>query len=102
MRERSRYRLRMTYLCPEGSMRRRGGQAPLFAGAAFALTLLVQSGQAPAADTLLEESVDFAGAFIFLEAKAPATIIGVVKDGEMVVRGFGEISDGSGKEPDGN
>ena len=70
--------------------------------AALTLALLAPSGQASAEDTLLEETVEFAGTFIFLEAKAPAAIIGVVKDGEMVVRGFGEISDGSGKEPDGN
>jgi serine-type D-Ala-D-Ala carboxypeptidase/endopeptidase len=82
-------------------MNRRTKRA-LFAMAALALTLLAQSVQARAEDTLLEETVEFAGTFIFLEAKAPAAIIGVVKDGEMVVRGFGEISDGSGKEPDGN
>ena len=83
-------------------MNRRTRRASLFAIAALAPAVLAPSVEARPEDTLLEETVEFAGTFIFLEAKAPAAIIGVVKDGEMVVRGFGEISDGSGKEPEGN
>jgi D-alanyl-D-alanine-carboxypeptidase/D-alanyl-D-alanine-endopeptidase len=59
-------------------------------------------GTARAADKLLAEAVDFAGTFIFLETKVPGLIIGVVRNGETVVRGYGEIADGSGKEPDGD
>jgi hypothetical protein len=55
-----------------------------------------------AEDKLLAETVDFTGTVIYLEAKVPAVIIGVVRNGETVVRGYGEISDGSGKEPDGD
>jgi D-alanyl-D-alanine-carboxypeptidase/D-alanyl-D-alanine-endopeptidase len=85
-----------------GSGTRRGRLGKLLAGSAVALMTFAHAGEARAADTLLEESVDFTGTFIFLEARAPAAIIGVVKDGEMVVRGYGEFSDGSGKPPDGD
>ena len=57
---------------------------------------------ARAEDKLLAEAVDFAGTFIYLGAKPPGLIIGVIHNGETVVRGFGEIADGSGKEPDGD
>jgi len=73
-------------------------------GAALALALGSILGAAPAyaADKLLEETVDFTGTFIFLEAKVPGAIIGVIRNGETLVRGFGEIADGSGKAPDGD
>ncbi|MGV1014691.1 MAG: serine hydrolase, partial [Methyloceanibacter sp.] len=54
------------------------------------------------ADALLDETVEFTGAFIYLGAKPPGFVIGAVRDGETVVRGFGEIAKGSGKEPDGD
>jgi D-alanyl-D-alanine-carboxypeptidase/D-alanyl-D-alanine-endopeptidase len=60
------------------------------------------AGGARAEDKLLAEAVDFTGTFIFLEAKVPALVIGVVRDGETVVRGFGKIAEGSDKEPDGD
>ena len=47
-------------------------------------------------------TVDFTGTIIYLGAKVPGLVIGVVRNGETVVRGYGEISDGSGKEPDGD
>jgi serine-type D-Ala-D-Ala carboxypeptidase/endopeptidase len=73
-------------------------------GLALALVLGSILGAAPAraADKLLEETVDFTGTVIFLEAKVPGAIIGVIRNGETVVRGFGEIADGSGKAPDGD
>jgi len=37
-----------------------------------------------------------------LEAKIPGAIIGVIRNGETVVKGYGEIADGSGKTPDGD
>jgi D-alanyl-D-alanine-carboxypeptidase/D-alanyl-D-alanine-endopeptidase len=57
---------------------------------------------APAEDKLLAEAVDFTGTFINLGAKPPGLVIGAIRDGETVVRGFGEIADGSGKAPDGD
>jgi len=70
----------------------------------LALGILATLGatDARAEDKLLAEAVDFAGTFIFLGAKPPALIIGAIRNGETVVRGFGEIADGSGKEPDGD
>jgi serine-type D-Ala-D-Ala carboxypeptidase/endopeptidase len=73
-----------------------------------ALALLVISlglgaGWTPArADKLLDEATDFTGTFIFLEAKVPGMVIGVIDNGETSVRGYGKISDGSDKEPDGD
>jgi D-alanyl-D-alanine-carboxypeptidase/D-alanyl-D-alanine-endopeptidase len=66
----------------------------------FASTLGATSVRAE--DKLLAEAVDFTGTFIYLGAKPPALVIGVIRNGETVVRGFGEISDGSGKAPDGD
>ena len=70
------------------------------------LALIVVStlgvAEARAEDKLLAETVDFTGTFIYLGAKPPALVIGAIRNGETVVRGYGEISDGSGKEPDGD
>lgn len=69
---------------------------------AAVLTLAsVLIGTARAEDKLLTEAVDFTGTFIFLETKVPGLVIGVVRNGETVVRGYGEIAKGSGKAPDG-
>jgi D-alanyl-D-alanine-carboxypeptidase/D-alanyl-D-alanine-endopeptidase len=69
--------------------------------AGLALASLVSNVPAHA-DTLLEETVDFTGTFMFLGAKVPALVVGVIHNGETVVRGYGEISEGSGKAPDGD
>jgi len=55
-----------------------------------------------AQDRLLDEIVSFTGAMLFLDARVPALILGAVRDGRTAMFGFGETSDGSGKEPDGN
>lgn len=55
-----------------------------------------------AEDKLLNEIVGFAGTMLFLDARVPALILGAVRDGQTALFGFGETSDGSGKEPDGN
>jgi D-alanyl-D-alanine-carboxypeptidase/D-alanyl-D-alanine-endopeptidase len=54
------------------------------------------------ADKLLDETVEFTGAVIFLGAKVPGLVIGAVRDGETAVFGFGETAKGSGKTPDGD
>jgi D-alanyl-D-alanine-carboxypeptidase/D-alanyl-D-alanine-endopeptidase len=64
-------------------------------GAVFA------AATARAEDKLLREIVEFDGVMLFLESRAPAMIVGAVRNGETVVVGFGETSDGSGKVPDG-
>ncbi|HYX02783.1 MAG TPA: D-alanyl-D-alanine-carboxypeptidase/endopeptidase AmpH [Reyranella sp.] len=56
---------------------------------------------AQAEDKLLNEIVEFNGAMLFLESRVPALVIGVVRNGETAVFGFGEAADGSGKPPDG-
>jgi D-alanyl-D-alanine-carboxypeptidase/D-alanyl-D-alanine-endopeptidase len=71
-------------------------------GLALTLVSMLGAAEARAEDKLLAETVDFTGTIIYLEAKVPAVIISVVRNGETVVRGYGEISDGSGKEPDGD
>jgi D-alanyl-D-alanine-carboxypeptidase/D-alanyl-D-alanine-endopeptidase len=54
-----------------------------------------------AEDKLLSEIVEFNGTMLFLESRVPGMIIGVVRNGETAIVGFGETSDGSGKVPDG-
>ena len=71
-------------------------------GIALALVSTLGAVGARAEDKLLAETVDFTGTVIFLEAKVPGAIIGAIRNGETVVRGFGEIADGSGKAPDGD
>jgi D-alanyl-D-alanine-carboxypeptidase/D-alanyl-D-alanine-endopeptidase len=69
---------------------------------ALAFASALGATHARAEDKLLAEAVEFTGAFIYLGAKPPGFVIGAIRDGETVVRGFGEIAKGSGKEPDGD
>ena len=55
---------------------------------------------ARADDKLLDETVEFTGTIFFCKVHVPALVIGAVRDGQTVVFGFGEASDGSGKAPD--
>jgi D-alanyl-D-alanine-carboxypeptidase/D-alanyl-D-alanine-endopeptidase len=70
-----------------------------FAVVSMASAFLAASAQAQ--DKLLNEIVEFNGAMLFMESRAPAMIVGAVRDGQTVVVGFGETADGSGKAPDG-
>jgi D-alanyl-D-alanine-carboxypeptidase/D-alanyl-D-alanine-endopeptidase len=74
----------------------------LSAGLVLAVTLVCSAPRAEAEDALLAETVEFTGFFINITAKSPGLVIGAIRNGETVVRGFGEISDGSGKAPDGD
>lgn len=65
-------------------------------------TLALNPAHARAEDRLLADTVDLTGTIMFLSANVPALVIGVIRDGETVVRGYGEIAKGSGKEPDGD
>src|ERR1700761_7681174 len=56
---------------------------------------------AHAEDKLLNEIVEFNGVMLFLNSHAPGMIIGAVRNGETAVFGFGQVSDGSAKEPNG-
>ena len=66
------------------------------------ITVLGAGGSRANADKLLNEAADFTGTFIYLEAKVPGMVIGVIRNGETSVHGFGKIADGSDKEPDGD
>jgi serine-type D-Ala-D-Ala carboxypeptidase/endopeptidase len=64
--------------------------------------LMLAAAPARAASSLLDETVDFTGTFIFLEAKVPGLVMAVVRNGESVVHGYGETTKGNGKVPDGD
>ena len=71
-------------------------------GLALIVVTMLGATQARAEDKLLADTVEFTGAVIYLGVKPPAFVIGVIRNGETVVRGYGEIAKGSGKEPDGD
>ena len=50
----------------------------------------------------MEEAVDFTGTIVFLETKVPGLVIAAIRNGEVVVKGYGETAKDSGKEPDGD
>jgi hypothetical protein len=66
---------------------------------ALAFGSILGATEVKAADKLLAETVDFTRTFVFLETKAPGVVIGVIRNGETVVRGYGDMADGSGKAP---
>jgi D-alanyl-D-alanine-carboxypeptidase/D-alanyl-D-alanine-endopeptidase len=61
----------------------------LFATLAVAVTLFAPYAQAN--DKLLDETVEFTGTILFVQSHVPALVIGVVRDGQTAVFGFGEI-----------
>lgn len=71
-------------------------------GLVFALAMVCSAPRAQAEDALLAEMVDFTGTFISLGVKPPGLVIGAIRNGETVVRGYGEMSKGSGRAPDGD
>jgi D-alanyl-D-alanine-carboxypeptidase/D-alanyl-D-alanine-endopeptidase len=83
-----------------------GGACRIIRGAAIAaaaITNFTWSGiQAAQADPLLDEIVEFTGGILYYEYKVPALVIGVVRDGEISVRGFGERAGEGSKAPDGD
>ena len=72
-----------------------------FKVAFLALCLIALPLQARAKDKLLDETIEFTGAVLFLESKVPALVIGAVRNGEMSVAGFGKIGPKE-RAPDGN
>ena len=60
------------------------------------------AGEGFAQDKELIEATEFTGTLMFLSAKVPGLIFGAVRAGETAFAGFGEIADGTGKEPDEN
>jgi serine-type D-Ala-D-Ala carboxypeptidase/endopeptidase len=78
------------------------GDFVLRTGLALMVVIMLGATPARAEDKLLVDTVKLTGAVIYLGVKPPAFVIGVVRNGETVVRGYGEIAKGSGKEPDGD
>jgi len=78
------------------------GDFVLRTGLALMVVTMLGATPARAEDKLLVDTVELTGAVIYLGVKPPAFVIGVVRNGETVVRGYGEIAKGSGKEPDGD
>jgi len=78
------------------------GDFVLRTGLALIIVAMLGATPARAEDKLLVDTVELTGAVIYLGVKPPAFVIGVVRNGETVVRGYGEIAKGSGKEPDGD
>jgi len=69
-----------------------GGGAMLLAGLA--------TGHAD--NALLKEAIELPAAVLYLDSGVPGLVMGVIKDGETAVVGFGKIGEGSDKEPDGD
>jgi serine-type D-Ala-D-Ala carboxypeptidase/endopeptidase len=66
----------------------------LIAGAALPWPLPVRANQA-----LLDEAVGFTGQVLFLAAKTPALVLGVVRNGQTSIQGFGRRAEGSSDAP---
>ena len=83
-----------------------GGACRIIRGAAIAaaaITNFIWSGiQAAQADPLLDEIVEFTGGILHYEYKVPALVIGVVRNGEISICGFGERAGEASKAPDGD
>jgi len=73
---------------------RRRDVLPLLAAAALPWPRPAVAGQAE-----LDEAVGFAGQVLFLAAKVPALVIGVVRNGQTSIQGFGRRAEGSDAEP---
>jgi D-alanyl-D-alanine-carboxypeptidase/D-alanyl-D-alanine-endopeptidase len=72
------------------------------AAAVATAVMLATAFPAAGEDRLLEETVGFTGAVLFLDTQVPGLVLGAIRNGETAVAGFGEIADGSGKAPDGD
>jgi D-alanyl-D-alanine-carboxypeptidase/D-alanyl-D-alanine-endopeptidase len=60
------------------------------------------SRPAQASQALLDESVGFAGQILFLALKVPALVIGVIRDGQTSIQGFGRRADNANEAPGGD
>lgn len=65
----------------------------------LALAALLMSSRSQA--KVLDEVVEFTGALLFLQSKVPGLVIGAVRNGEVSVAGFGQVSDQEKRKPDG-
>lgn len=63
---------------------------------------LTMTAPALAQSALLEEATEFSGAMLYLGLQVPGMVLGVVRNGESHVVGFGEYREGAGVPPDGD
>ncbi len=70
--------------------------------AAAGLVFAGLSGPAAAEGSLLQETVEFTGAVLYISSGVPGLVIGAVHKGETAVAGFGSTADEGGQEPDGD
>ena len=77
----------------------RAFNALVAAAVAAPLALTLPAG---ADERLLHEAIELPAAVLFLGRDIPALVLGVTVDGETAVVGFGKISDGTDKVPDGD
>ena len=70
--------------------------------AAVFLALVASPLAAQAKDKLLDETAGLAGTILFVETKVPALVIGVVRNHETAVFGFGKVGPADDRPPDGN
>jgi serine-type D-Ala-D-Ala carboxypeptidase/endopeptidase len=68
----------------------------------LAAAALPWSRPARASQALLDESVGFAGQILFLSLKVPALVIGVIRDGQTSIQGFGRRADKPDEAPGAN
>ncbi|TPW28806.1 D-alanyl-D-alanine-carboxypeptidase/endopeptidase AmpH [Martelella alba] len=69
---------------------------------ALAAIALLAASPAAASDPLLNDTVEFTGQIFQLDTAVPGLVIAAVRGDESVVYGFGEVTKGSGIEPDGD
>jgi D-alanyl-D-alanine-carboxypeptidase/D-alanyl-D-alanine-endopeptidase len=69
--------------------------------AAAVLALVAWPLATDAKDKLLGETVELSGAVLFAETKVPALVLGVVRNGETSVFGFGKIGPADDRAPNG-
>jgi D-alanyl-D-alanine-carboxypeptidase/D-alanyl-D-alanine-endopeptidase len=70
--------------------------------ACLAVVLAAMASPARAQDPLLEESAQFTGSILYASIQPAGLVIGIVRDGESAVAGFGEARSGSDEAPDGD
>jgi serine-type D-Ala-D-Ala carboxypeptidase/endopeptidase len=68
----------------------------------LAAAALPWSRPALASQALLDESVGFAGQILFLALKVPALVIGVIRNGQTSIQGFGRRADNANEAPGGD
>lgn len=68
----------------------------------YGLAAAVAFGVTTANADTLQELVDFNGTIFHLQTGVPGAVVGVLRDGEFAVQGFGETQAGNGKTPNGD